>query len=142
MGLLRVLPFAADLAGHLRSQAAEGGNTFLELLRSPPNVEQQMLPVSQSNTQLQAEFAVLAQRLLQSHGINTKRPIHLQADGRGGVLEIGGHPDRMTIEEVFRQQPKLTSCFNELMQTIREASGSTDLTLLLEHGNVTVSTPE
>jgi hypothetical protein len=56
----------------------------------------------------------LEQRLVEA-GIDPSHPIQLQADGRGGVIVGGEHPQRAFIEQVFAEHPELARAFHGLL---------------------------
>jgi hypothetical protein len=51
---------------------------------------------------------------MRQSGVNPSIPFTLKDDGTGGILVDGEHPDRSTIEELFRGDSELMAQFHEI----------------------------
>lgn len=128
MGLSSVLPVlgaaAAAVAGRTAVTLGQGLSFAEHLVTAgPPPIAAPLATPSatrQSSAKLLDELQALLEPRLAAAGIDASQSIALRQDARGGVDEIGGHPDRAYIEELFLDDPELSSKFNQLTNQLRE----------------------
>jgi hypothetical protein len=83
-----------------------------------------------------AEFELQFRRLLRENGIDVGQGVELAVNRQGDVEVTGNHPQRESIEALFRQNPELRNLFARLDQQarlLRAADLSAELVRLQEN---------